>query len=112
MDIGRAVNRDRELAMRHNLVAACEAAQRQSLYEWEARYGAPTGAPDPHQQVAPTSSLARLLSRIERIFAEWPCEQMPDAGELMLAGLGSPIFSLSRFAADPVRVDAKCGSQC
>jgi hypothetical protein len=99
--------------MRHNLVAACaiKAAQRQGLDEWEPRHGALTGAPHAHRPARPRSSLARMLSRIERIFAEWPCEQMPDAGELMLAGLGSPIFSLSRFTADPARINASCGSR-
>jgi hypothetical protein len=74
-------------------------------------YGVPLGGPPPHFLQRSRKAIIRFFARIERVFAEWPCEQLPDAGELMLAGLGSPVFSLSRYTADPARVDAKCGSQ-
>ena len=75
------------------------------------RYAAPLGAPPPHFLERWRAVVIRLFEHVEHVFAEWPCEQLPDAGELMLAGLGSPIFSLSRYTDDPARIDARCGSQ-
>jgi hypothetical protein len=74
-------------------------------------HGAPHPTPAPDFFARSRRALFGMLERVERVLAEWPCEQLPDAGELMLAGLGSPVFSLSRYTLDPARIDAKRGSR-
>jgi hypothetical protein len=97
--------------MRHNFVSAGTMGAHGPGEFRPKRYGAPLGAPPPCFLEKWRSAIIRLLERVERVFAEWPCEQLPDAGEMMLAGLGSPVFSLSSYTDDPARIDAKCGAR-
>ena len=100
--------------MRHSFVAASAQAGRSPQRFID---GAPCRevAPDPrvpHGLAVIGRSVLGILRRIERILAEWPCEQMPDAGELMLAGLGSPVFSPSCYAGNRAPDEAADDHEC
>ena len=88
--------------MRHSFVATSGQTDRSSqrlIDGGSCREVAP-GPQGTHGLAVIGRSVLSLLRRVERILSEWPCEQMPDAGELMLAGLGSPVFSPSCYAGN------------
>ena len=87
---------------RHNV------AERRGLRD-EAEGEARPDAPSPHPLARLGALLERLFGHVDRTLEEWPKEQMPSEGELMLAGLGGPILSLSRLGAVPDPAELQAG---